>query len=199
MIIWTIIFYFNSKSNWAQFCCIWPLKKDLCFIYENRAKGAIIRSKTKWIEQGEKPTKYFFNLEERNYNRKIIKSLKRPDGELITDELEILKETELYYGNLYSSVIDRGNDLFKEFFGNLEIPKLEDTVRDELEGEITLKECLDILCTFKQEKSPEDDGFTWEFYNCFLDLLGRDLVDSNTGEMSISQRRGVITLTTQDL
>ena len=89
--------------------------------------------------------------------------------------------------------------MFKEFFGNLEIPKLEDTVRDELEGEITLKECLDILCTFKQEKSPEDDGFTWEFYNCFLDLLGRDLVDSNTGEMSISQRRGVITLTTQDL
>ena len=134
-----------------------------------------------------------------NYNRKIIKSLKRPDGVLITDELGILKEIKLYYGNLYSSVIDRGNDLFEEFLGNLEIPKLEDTVRDELEGEITLKKCQDILCTFKQEKSPGDDGFTWEFYNCFFDLLGRDLVDSfnsayNTGEMSISQRRGVITL-----
>lgn len=36
------------------------LKEDLCRIYENRAKGAIIRSKTKWIEQGEKPNKYFF-------------------------------------------------------------------------------------------------------------------------------------------
>ena len=89
--------------------------------------------------------------------------------------------------------------MFEEFFGNLEIPKLEDTVRDELEGKITLKECQDILCTFKREKSPGDDGFTWEFYNCFFDLLGRDLVDSfnsayNTGEMSISQRRGVITL-----
>ena len=117
-------------------------------------------------------------MEKRNYNRKIIKSLKRPDGELVTDELEILKEIELYYGNLYSSVIDGGNDLFEEFFGNLEIPKLEDTVRDELEGEITLKECQDILYTFKWEKSPGDDGFTWEFYNCFFDLLGCDLVVS---------------------
>ena len=61
------------------------LKEDLCLIYENKAKGAIIRSKTKWIEQGEKPTKYFFNLEKRNYNRKVIRSLKKPDGESITD------------------------------------------------------------------------------------------------------------------
>ena len=38
------------------------LKEDLCLIYENKAKGAIIRSKTKWIEQGEKPTKYFFQF-----------------------------------------------------------------------------------------------------------------------------------------
>ena len=52
----------------------------------------------------------------RNYNRKVIKSLKRPDGELITDELEILKEIESYYKNLYSSAIDRGrNYLFEEF------------------------------------------------------------------------------------
>ena len=52
--------------------------------------------------------------------------------------------------------------------------------------------------TFKREKSP-DNGFTWEFYNCFSDLLGRDLVDIfnsayNTGEMLIVQQRGVITL-----
>ena len=103
-------------------------------------------------------------MEKRNYNRKVIKSLKRQDGDLITDELEILKEIESYYRNLYSSVIDRENDLFEEFIGKLEIPKLADTVREELEGEITLKECQDILCTFKRERSPGDDGFTWEFY-----------------------------------
>ena len=88
-------------------------------------------------------------MEKRNYNRKIIKSLKRPDGALICDEVDILKEIELYYRDLYSSVIDRRHDLLK----------LEDSVRDELEGEITLKEYQDILRTFKPEKSPGDDGF----------------------------------------
>lgn len=39
------------------------LKEDLCLIYKNKAKGAVIRSKTKWIEQGERPNKYSFNLE----------------------------------------------------------------------------------------------------------------------------------------
>ena len=48
-------------------------------------------------------------------------------------------------------------------------------------------------------KSPGEDGFTWECYNCFFDLLGQDLVDCfnasySAGEMSPSQRRGVITL-----
>ena len=39
------------------------LKQELCLIYENRGKGAIVCSKTRWVEQGEKLTKYFFILE----------------------------------------------------------------------------------------------------------------------------------------
>ena len=69
----------------------------------------------------------------------------------------------------------------------------------ELEGDITLKDCKDILSTFSRGKSPGEDGFTWEFYNCFFDILGQDLVDSfnasyRAGEMAPSQRRGLITL-----
>lgn len=68
--------------------------------------------------------------------------------------------------------------MFQDFIESLEITKLEDVLRDKLEGEITLKECQDILCTFKREKSPGDNGFMWEFYNCFFDILGYDLVDA---------------------
>ena len=41
-------------------------KEGLKEIYDLRGKEAIFRSKTKWIEEGEKSTKYFFNLEKRN-------------------------------------------------------------------------------------------------------------------------------------
>ena len=87
-----------------------------------------------------------------------------------------------------------------DFLENLEIPRLQDSMRSEQEGEITLKECKNILRTFSSGKSPGDDGFTWEFYKCFFDLLFlRFFVNSfnasyRAGEMSLSQRRGVITL-----
>ena len=46
-------------------------KNELNEIYSTKRKEAMFRSKVKWVEQGEKPTKYFFNLEKRNYEGKI--------------------------------------------------------------------------------------------------------------------------------
>ena len=56
-----------------------------------------------------------------------------------------------------------------------------------------------MLETFEDNKSPGEDGFTAEFYKHFFDLVGTDLINSlnqafEVGELSISQRRGVITL-----
>ena len=91
------------------------------------------------------------------------------------------------------------NKAFNDFVGDLQTAKLTDEEREELEGYITIEECARVLKTFPVGKSPGDDGFTAEFYNCFFDLVSRDLVNSfntayNEGELSISQRRGVITL-----
>ena len=175
------------------------LKQELCLIYENRGKGSIVRSKTRWITQGEKPTKYFFNLEKRNYNHKTIKELKYLEGKSVTKEEEILEEIERFYKELYTSTTSFENMQFISYIENLELPSLEDSASSELEGDITLKECKDILSTISRGKSPGEDGFTWEFYNCFFYLLGQDLVDTfnasyRAGEMAPSQRRGVITL-----
>mgnify|MGYP003692148107 CR=1 FL=1 len=44
-----------------------------------KTKGAQIRSKLRWIEEGEKNSKYFFNLEKHNQSSNIIKELKTKD------------------------------------------------------------------------------------------------------------------------
>ena len=116
----------------------------------------------------------------------------------MTNEDEILKKIETFYKQLYNSRLDK-NDLFYLFVQSLKTPKLQDQQRNELEGEITLVECKVVLRTLSSRKSPGEDGFTWEFYNCFFDLLGQDLVNCFNeayvkGEMSISQQRGVISL-----
>ena len=161
--------------------------------------GTPARAAAKKTIVGEKPTKYFFNLEKRNYNHKTIKELKYPEGKSVTKEEEILEEIERFYKELYTSTTSFENTQFISYIDNLELPRLEDSASSELEGDITLKECKDILSTFSRGKSPGEDGFTWEFYNCFFDLLGQDLVDSfnasyRAGEMAPSQRRAVITL-----
>ena len=39
------------------------LKMEMQAIYEEKGRAAIFRSKCPWVEKGERPTKYFFNLE----------------------------------------------------------------------------------------------------------------------------------------
>jgi len=53
------------------------------------------------MEKGEKPTKYFFNLEKRNCNRKTIDEIRSEGGEEIREEKEILKAIHAFY--VYSS------------------------------------------------------------------------------------------------
>ena len=79
------------------------LKNELNEIYSTKGKEAMFRSKVKWVEQGEKPTKYFLNLEKRNYEKKIITQLKISDGEIISDIKQINKEIEEYYKSFLTS------------------------------------------------------------------------------------------------
>ena len=48
------------------------LKSKLEEIRKSKIKGMILRSKLQWIEEGEKPTKFFANLEKKNYVNKLI-------------------------------------------------------------------------------------------------------------------------------
>ena len=55
---------------------------------EEILRGVIVRSRAQWIEDGEKSTKYFFQLEKRNYKTKCIRTLMK-DKERIVDPQQI--------------------------------------------------------------------------------------------------------------
>ena len=46
----------------------------------------MFRARCRWVENGERPTKYCFNLEKRNCNKKTIGELRLQDGSTINNE-----------------------------------------------------------------------------------------------------------------
>ena len=72
-------------------------------------------------------------------------------------------------------------------------------MQETLEGPLTYGECKKIVETSQNENVPGKDGFTVEFYTYHFELLGNDIMASfneahEKGALSISQRRGIITL-----
>ena len=175
------------------------LKREYQSLYERKEEGVIFRLKCRWIEKGERPTKYFFNLEKRNYNKKTISELELDNGKLISEEKLILQTIESHYKDFYTSKTSATQSDFDQFSQDVDIPQLFNDERDRLEGPLSYDECKETLNSFSNGKSPGEDGFTVEFYKEFFDIQGEDPVEClnaahETGQLSISQRRGVITL-----
>ena len=144
------------------------LKNEFKSIYEENGKQAMFRAKCRWVENGQRPTKYFFNLEKSNYNKKTISELRLQDDSTTKNKKVILDQIETCYKNLYTTDYTFSSEEFNSFTQNLEIPKLSDEDRDNLEGLLTYDECKKVLETFQNDKVPGEDGFTVEFYKVFL-------------------------------
>ena len=117
-------------------------RKELYTVRQIKMEGVKIRSKIRWLNDGEKGTKYFCNMENRNYISKCIHSLrKKKNGNLIIEQNEILNETMLYYKRLYSKRSTIDIDL-NDFFIEYGIPKLSDIKKMTLEGPIKYEDIL---------------------------------------------------------
>jgi len=171
-------------------------------LIDETTKGSMMRSKCQGYEEGEKNSKYFYNLEKANGNRKCINKLNTDHGS-ITDIHEILKEEVSYYKNLYSSKIDSKNPVLREINminfldkakGNISKESVNNLIED-----ITESEVYDILCSFADNKSPGTDGLSKEFYLCFWEEIKMPLLNSfhhsmKTGSLSMDQSKGILSL-----
>ena len=137
------------------------------------------------MEEGEKPTKYFSNLEKRNYEKKTISQIKLNNGQKTTDPQLIQKEIESYFSRLYKTKIcdsarPQQTEALQNFIETLDLPKLiiSDEEQTNLEHELTLEEIKNTLLSFQNNKTPGEDGFTKEFYEMFFDTLCSELLNS---------------------
>ena len=161
-------------------------------------RGQYIRSRTQWIEEGEKPTNFVCNLENTNVVSKTIQKMVIDENVIVDDQKEILKQTKQFYEKLYKKqdCLKRVN-LSTEIPYN-DIPKSTENQKQSLEEETSLPELTSALTCMQNNKSPGSDGFTADFFKVFWIDVGTLVFRSvNYGyqqrKISVTQRQGVIT------
>ena len=132
--------------------------------------GATIRSKGRWLEEGEKPSRFFFKLERERIQRNLISSVLNSDDVEVFSHTEIEHEIVQFYSHLFSS--ETIDPLCKQTcFASIE-NHLDFTQQQSCEGFLSLQELSDAVKTLNLGKSPGSDGFSVEFYLFFWDILG---------------------------
>ncbi len=117
-------------------------------IYLSKAKGVFIRSRAKWIEDGERSTSYFCRLEKRRQERLSIKAL-LIHGQVITDQV-----TKYFF------------DHIKDF-----IPHIDYDFVALCDADITSDGLDKAVSSLSLDKSPGCDGLTANFYKHFCSVL----------------------------
>ena len=171
--------------------------RDLLKAIEDRTvEGAIIRSREQWLEFGEKPTKYFYQLEKQRQTRNAINELRVGD-QTVTSHKNILTACRDFYVNLYTAEpVDLNS---QDWLSDQLDTTLTSEDQEKCKGALTLSECYEALSQMQTNKSPGADGFPVEFYKRFWSSLGQDLVaflnySYEHGQLSDSQKRGIIRL-----
>ena len=147
-------------------------KTELEEIREIKLKGHMIRSRIEWLNEGEKPTKFFCSLENKNYVNKTIKKVIANNDTVITDQKEILAEVSLFYKNLFQNKDSTLEDInLDNLFSNATQVKLTVDESNSLEGMLTLNEISKALKNMKNNKTPGIDGFPADFFKFFWEKL----------------------------
>ena len=138
-------------------------KNELETIRDNKLVGHMLRARAQWLSEGEKPTKYFCSLEKFYYTEKTIRKLVRTDGQITTDQKQILKDIQTYYCNLFKNRDSELSEINTDLLMS-KLSKLTERESNDLEGPLTLEEIGIALKNMKNGKCPGIDGFSSEFF-----------------------------------
>ena len=192
----------DNKSKIKKICMeLDDLEKKLNGILDQETAGLIVRSRIKWAEHGEKSSKYFCNLENRNNEKKTIRQVRLNNGNIEVNSDKILQEVGSYFESLYSSdCLEADNETASCFLSGLDLPLVSENDRFQLNSPITKAEIWSTLKSMASNKTPGLDGLPVKFYvvffNDIIDLLLKSYEFSYTNGILFdqSQRNGVITL-----
>ena len=173
-------------------------ENELDVLYTSKAKGAQIRARAQFVEEGERNTKYFMQLEKSRQGSCAIHCL-QIDGKEKTEHCDILEELSDFYGRLYTSD-NVNNEEIDRYLNNVNIPSiLTQEQKMNCEGLPTDQEIKDVINNMKRGKAPGSDGLPIEFYAEFWNVIRIPFMSfvietQIKGELPSSTRHAIISL-----
>ncbi|TWW77696.1 Transposon TX1 uncharacterized 149 kDa protein ORF 2 [Takifugu flavidus] len=83
------------------------------------AQGALVRSRFQHTAQMDAPSHFFFGLERKNGQRRMIHSLRANNGQVLEDPIEIRQRAVTYYRDLYRTECQGGSGVERFFLNGL--------------------------------------------------------------------------------
>ena len=150
-------------------------KQTLNDLIKKKTQCAIVRSRIQWYEEGERNSRYFFNIEKRNSNFKSINRLELENNTITEDPILILQEMKHFYESLYKGKDVRNPEVY---LSNLKTAKISEENYNKINENITESELLKIVKSLKNNKTPGEDGLPAEFYKFFWQDIKTPLLSS---------------------
>ena len=182
----------NQKTRYA----LAEQRQNLNYLFKIEARGALVRTRFKHINETDSCSTYFFNLEKSNSYSKNISQIRLESGLTSDNPSDIKTHIHHFYKTLYSRVPTDESTL-DELFNNLN--KLEISDSEDLDRLLSQDELDLAVKQLGKNKTLGLDGLTSEFFlyfwpilkNYFLSVLQSSV---ENGSLPRSLRRAVITL-----
>ena len=180
-----------EAGDQASFVVLCAVQQELHSIALHEARGAQVRARCQWAEEGETSSSFFLNLA-----KQVMRSIRDPNtGAVCHDPFVIVGVWRNYYRDLFTAT--QCDPVAQDELLAKLTRRLDSNEQASCEGCLTVDECFQALMGMSRSKTPGSDGFPMEFYVTFWEALGADLVRVlnlafETGQLSTSQRRGLI-------
>ena len=190
-----LVTFLKEKLDSGATYCLAPYQSALSNLGKldlEIARGAQIRSRVRWTEEGEASSAYFFRLVKKQNADRLVAALRQPDGTVVNSAPDLVECFSQFYSDLFSAEpVDPGarDALLSNVTVRLSVEEC-----NVCEGALTAEECFTALQGMARSKAPGCDGLPMEFYQKFWSVLGSDLVRvlnscASAGRVSRSQRR----------
>ena len=139
---------------------------DLDVAVDAHTKGIMFRSKARWQMEGEKNTRYFYNLEKARYNAKTCTKLINEHGQTVSNPEAILEMQHMFYTELYSA-----DEKVSFGLSDIEVPQVRDNSPGKINDDFKMEELSEAIAGLKNGSCPGSDGLPAEWYKVFWNQI----------------------------